>query len=66
MSMIEIEVEGPKEPKKELTTAEKEALLTELRDLMGVGSNKYGELSVDSRNAAIEAVMKKLKGEKDE
>jgi len=66
MSMVEIEVEGPKEPKKELTPAEKEALLTELRDLMGVGSNKYGELSVDSRNAAIEAVMKKLKGESED
>ena len=66
MSMIEIEVEGPKEPKKELTPAEKEALLTELRELMGVGSNKYGEMSVDSRNAAIEAVMKKLKGEQED
>ncbi len=66
MSMIEIEVEGKKEEPKPLAPAEKEALLAELRDLMGVGSNKYGEMSVESRNAAIDAVMKKLKGEKED
>lgn len=66
MSLVEIEVEGGKEPPKELTAAEKEALLAELKDLMGVGSNKYGQLSVESRNAAIEAVMSKLKGEKED
>jgi len=68
MSMIEIEVEGPEkeEAPKELTSAEKKALIDELRDLMGVGSNKYGQMSVESRNAAIEAVMEKLKGEKED
>jgi predicted DNA-binding transcriptional regulator YafY len=66
MSAIEIEVEGAKEPPKELTPAEKEALLAELKDLMGVGSNKYGQMSVEARNAAIEAVMSKLKGEKED
>jgi predicted DNA-binding transcriptional regulator YafY len=66
MSMVEIEVEGEKEPPKELSKSEKEALLTELRDLMGVGSNKYGQMSVEARNAAIEAVMSKLKGEKED
>lgn len=68
MSMVEIEVEGEEkeEAPKELTPAEKKALIEELRDLMGVGSNKYGQMSVESRNAAIEAVMEKLKGEKED
>lgn len=67
MSMIEIEVsKEEKETPKELSTAEKAKLIEELRALMGVGSNKYGELSVESRNAAIDAVMSKLKGEEED
>jgi hypothetical protein len=66
MSAVEIEVEGEKEPPVELSKAEKAKLLAELKDLMGVESNKYGTLSVESRNAAIEAVMSKLKGEKED
>ncbi len=67
MSLIEIEVsKEEKETPKELTAAQKESLITELKELMGIGSNKYGQLSVESRNAAIEAVMGKLKGEKED
>jgi hypothetical protein len=67
MSMVEVEVEGPEEEAPmELSKAEKAKLLAELKDLMGVEGNKYGQLSVESRNAAIEAVMSKLKGEKED
>jgi hypothetical protein len=66
MSMVEIEVSKEEEAPKELSVPEKTKLLAELKDLMGVGSNKYGTMSVESRNAAIEAVMSKLKGEKED
>jgi hypothetical protein len=66
MSMVEIEVSKEEEAPKELSAPEKTKLLAELKDLMGVGSNKYGTMSVESRNAAIEAVMSKLKGEKED
>ena len=63
MSAVEIEIEaGPKEPKKELTTAERESLISELRSLLGLDGT-YRSMDVDARNAAVEAVMSKLKGE---
>ena len=63
MSAVEIEIEaGSSEPMKELTTAEKTKLLDELKSLLGL-SGEYRSLDVDARNAAVEAVMKKLKGE---
>ena len=65
MSMVEIEVSKEEEAAPvEVTAAEKESLIAELKDLMGVGSDKFSELSVESRNAAIDAVMSKIKGEK--
>lgn len=65
MSMIEIEVEGPKEAPKELTTAEKAKLLDELKSLL-LPNGPYGSMSVEARNAAVDAVMSKLKGEKED
>ena len=62
MSMVEIEVEGPEEPMKELSSSEKETLLEELRGLLGL-TGEYKSMDVDARNAAVDAVMSKLKGE---
>jgi hypothetical protein len=65
MSMIEIEVEAPKEVPKELTTAKKTSLLDELKALL-LPNGPYGSMSVEARNAAVDAVMSKLKGEKED
>lgn len=65
MSMIEIEVEGKKEEPKELTAAEKTKLLAELKDLL-MPTGSYRAMSIEARNAAVDAVMKKLKGEKED
>lgn len=66
MSMIEIEVEsGEKEAPKELSDAEKTKLLDELKALL-LPSGPYGSMSVEARNAAVDAVMSKLKGEKED
>ncbi len=67
MSMIEIEVKGPEkeEPKVELTDAEKEALLEELKTLL-LPTGEYRAMSVEARNAAVDAIMEKLKGEKED
>ena len=63
MSAVEIEIEaGGEMPKKELTTAEKTSLLEELKGLLGL-TGEYRSMDVDARNAAVEAVMSKLKGE---
>jgi peptide subunit release factor 1 (eRF1) len=63
--MIEIEVEAPKEEPRELTAAEKTALLDELKSLL-LPNGPYGSMSVEARNAAVDAVMSKLKGEKED
>ncbi len=65
MSMIEIEVESPKEAPKELTAAEKTQLLDELKALL-LPNGPYGSMSTEARNAAVDAVMSKLKGEKED
>jgi len=65
MSMVEIEVEDSKEPMEELAASEKEGLLDELKQLLLPGSS-YGTMSVEARNAAVDAVMNKLKGEKED
>lgn len=63
MSMIEIEVsKEEKEAPVELTAAEKTKLLAELKDLL-MPTGSYRAMSVEARNAAVDAVMKKLKGE---
>lgn len=65
MSMIEIEVEGPKEEPKELSDAEKSSLLAELKTLL-LPTGAYKAMSIEARNAAVDAIMKKLKGEKED
>lgn len=66
MSAVEIEIEaGSKEPMKELTTTEKENLIAELKELL-LPNGKYKTMSVEARNAATDAVMEKLKGEKED
>ena len=65
MSMVEIEVEGPKEPKPELSDAEKTKLLDELKTLL-LPTGQYKAMSIEARNAAVEAIMEKLKGEQDD
>lgn len=65
MSMIEIEVEGPKEPPIELSDTEKSALIDELKTLL-LPTGEYRAMSIEARNAAVEAIMNKLKGEKED
>lgn len=66
MSAVEIEIEaGSPEPVKELTPAEKTKLLDELKALL-LPNGPYGSMSVEARNAAVDAVMSKLKGEKED
>lgn len=64
---VEIEIEaGGKEEKKELSTAEKTKYMDELKALLGLGGAEYRSMTVEARNAAIDAVMSALKGEKED
>ena len=63
MSAVEIEIEAGQMPKKELTTAEKAKYMEELKSLLGLGGAEYRAMTVEARNAAIDAVMSALKGE---
>jgi len=66
MSAVEIEIEaGDSEPVKELTATEKESLLAELKQLL-LPNGSFGTLSPEARKAAVDAVMSKLKGEKED
>ena len=65
MSMVEIEVEGPKEPTPELSDAEKAKLIDELKTLL-LPTGEYRAMSIEARNAAADAIMEKLKGEKED
>ena len=65
MSMVEIEIEGPEEAPAELSTTEKKKLLDELKTLL-LPTGEYRAMSIEARNAAVDAVMKKLKGEKED
>lgn len=65
MSMIEIEVQKPKEEPMELSDAEKSKLLEELKTLL-LPTGEYRAMSIEARNAAVDAIMKKLKGEKED
>lgn len=66
MSKVEIEIEsGEEEAPKEPSAAEKAKLLDELKALL-LPNGPYGSMSVEARNAAVDAVMAKLKGEKED
>lgn len=63
---VEIEIEGDKkEPPKELTPAEKAKLVEEMKALLGL-TGEYKSMSPEARQAALEAIMSKLKGESED
>ncbi len=66
MSAIEIEVEnGDEKESVELSDAEKAKLLEELKTLL-LPTGEYKAMSIEARNAAVDAIMEKLKGEKED
>ena len=66
MSAIEIEVENGEEKEPvELSDAEKAKLLEELKTLL-LPTGEYKAMSIEARNAAVDAIMEKLKGEKED
>jgi hypothetical protein len=66
MSAIEIEVENGEEKESvELSDAEKAKLLEELKTLL-LPTGEYKAMSIEARNAAVDAIMEKLKGEKED
>jgi hypothetical protein len=66
VSAIEIEVENSEEKEPvELSDAEKAKLLEELKTLL-LPTGEYKAMSIEARNAAVDAIMEKLKGEKED
>ena len=67
MSAVEIEIEaGGKEEPVELSMADKKKYMEELKSLLGLNGAEYRSMTVEARNAAVDAVMMKLKGEKED